>query len=80
MTVEAGAIDNLIARAEQACRYVLKHNEDSWDGESKDSEYASGFAVACKVCEKAIREHIVSHLAEDLGHRMLNELAGIRQG
>ena len=36
MTAEQQAIvDAVIERAEQACRYVLKHNEDAWSGDER---------------------------------------------
>lgn len=56
----AKLIDKLISRAEQACRYAVKHQNLG------DSDYDLGFAVGGDVCEKAIREHIMRHLAEDV--------------
>lgn len=51
-----------IERAEQACRYVLKHNEDRLEA----GPYADGFEVACQVCEGAIAEHVRRHIADDI--------------
>jgi len=56
----ANLIDKLISRAEQACRYAVKHQSLG------DSDYDKGFAVGGGVCETAIREHIMRHLAEDV--------------
>jgi hypothetical protein len=52
----------VIERAEQACRYVLKHQDFTED----DTAYAQGFEGACSVCENAIREHVMRHVAEDI--------------
>lgn len=54
-------IQAAIERAEQACRYVLKHQ--NFEGES---EYQDGFEIACEVCEKAIAEHVRRHIEADL--------------
>jgi hypothetical protein len=55
-------VDLVIERAEQACRYVLKHQDFTED----DTAYAQGFEGACSVCEDAIREHVMRHIAEDI--------------
>lgn len=52
--------DATIERAEQACRYVLKHQN-----REEDSEYWTGFEIACQLCEKAIRRHVEKHAKED---------------
>lgn len=66
MTPEQERVVNLvIERAEQACRYVLKHNTDGLRNDG-DEEYGSGFKVACQVCEGAIRDQVMRHIAEDI--------------
>jgi len=52
----------IVARAEQACRYAVKHQDLS----DSNQEYATGFRVFGKVCESAIAEHIARHLEEDI--------------
>jgi hypothetical protein len=47
-----------VERAEQACRYVVKHQDFS----ESDPAYADGFRVGSKVCEMAIADHIERHL------------------
>lgn len=54
-------VNAIIERAEQACRYALKHQEFSAD----NPEFKSGWDVAAHVCEKAIRPHVLCHLSED---------------
>lgn len=49
-------------RAEQSCRYVLKYNEDASFPSERESDYFKGFASACRICEKSIREHIDRHV------------------
>lgn len=63
-------IQLVIERAEQACRYVLKHQEFEGDG-----PYRDGFEVACEVCERAIAEHVRRHIEADL-NAALAEPAG----
>jgi hypothetical protein len=66
MTPEQRAIvEAAIERAEQACRYVLKHNEESWSGQER-SDYHQGFETACEVCARAVRSHILTHIAADI--------------
>lgn len=48
----------VVERAEQACRYVVKHQDFS----ESDLAYADGFRVGSKVCEMAIADHIERHL------------------
>jgi len=44
------------SHAEQACRYMLKHQGfPQWDDAS---DYERGFMTACGCCERAIGEHI----------------------
>lgn len=60
-------VDAVLERAEQACRYALKHNETAWSGDGEPSEdYKSGFEVAAKTCEGAIRGQVMRHIEEDL--------------
>jgi NAD-dependent oxidoreductase involved in siderophore biosynthesis len=66
MTPEQRAIvEAAIDRAEQACRYVLKQNEESWSGQER-SAYHQGFEDACEVCARAVRTHILTHVQADL--------------
>lgn len=62
----AGTIDvyAVIERAEQACRYMLKHNEDRWSREERSEDYAKGFKIACELCAEAIRPHVMRHEGE----------------
>jgi hypothetical protein len=47
MTPEQRSIvEAVIERAEQACRYVLKHNEEAWSGNER-TDYHQGFEDAC---------------------------------
>jgi hypothetical protein len=63
-------VDAVIERAEQACRYVLKHNETAWSGDGEPSDdYKSGFEVASKVCEGAIRDAVMRHIEADLAQQ-----------
>ncbi len=55
---EQGLIEEIISRAEQACRYALKHQNFPADM----SKYQWGFSDAAVICEKAIREHVLRHL------------------
>jgi len=66
MTSEQRAIvDAVIERAEQACRYVLKHNEDAWSGDERTA-YHQGFEAACEICARAIRSHVMTHIQADI--------------
>jgi len=66
MTPEQRAIvDAVIERAEQACRYVLQQNEDAWSGAERTA-YHQGFEVACEVCARAIRSHVMTHIPADI--------------
>jgi hypothetical protein len=56
-------IDLVIERAEQACRYALKHQNFNSD---TDPEYRSGWEVAASVCEGAIRPQVERHIADDV--------------
>lgn len=51
-------IQNCIEEAEQACRYVAKHNEHNME----ESLYKDGFLLACELCEEAIGRHLLRHL------------------
>lgn len=53
--------DETISRAEQACRYALKHQ--NFDG---SNEYEGGWRDAAEVCEGAIAPHVRRHAEEDL--------------
>lgn len=66
MTHEQRAIvDAVVERAEQACRYVLKHNEDAWSGAERTA-YHQGFEAACEICARAIRSHVMTHIPADI--------------
>ena len=56
-------IDAVIARAEQACRYALKHQ--NFDDDT-NPEFKSGWEVAAEVCEGAIRDAVMRHIETDL--------------
>lgn len=62
----ANIVAAIILRAEQACRYMLKHNEDRWSREERSEDYAQGFKIACELCAEAIRPHVERHLMEDV--------------
>jgi hypothetical protein len=55
-------IDLVIERAEQACRYALKH-QDFLDA---DPNYVSGWEIASSVCEGAIRSAVMKYIEEDI--------------
>lgn len=57
---EADLIEEVIGRAEQACRYVEKHQ--NWEDDGEGNRYRDGFEVACAVCEEAIRPHVERHI------------------
>jgi len=57
---EKRIVDLVIERAEQACRYVWKHQD------MEASEYAQGFEIACGICEKAIKDNVMRHIEDDL--------------
>ena len=59
-------IDAVIERAEQACRYALKHKEFEGRDEPYMKGYASGWEVGASVCEHAIREFVMLHIFEDI--------------
>jgi hypothetical protein len=66
MTPEQRAlVDAVIERAEQACRLVLKHNEEAWSGAER-SPYHQGFEDACEICARAIRSHVMTHISGDI--------------
>ncbi len=48
----------IISRAEQACRYALKHQ----DFTDSSEDYRNGFTAGSQVCESAIRPHIDRHI------------------
>lgn len=56
-------VELCIERAEQACRYALKHQNFFSDD---DSDYVSGWQVAAEVCEKAIAENVRKHIQDDI--------------
>lgn len=53
-------VNAVIERAEQACRYVLKHQNFERD----DAEHEKAYEAACSVCERAIRPHVERHMTE----------------
>jgi len=62
----------IVEEAQQACRYVAKHNTANMDA----GDYRDGFETACAVCEDAIASHVERHkdrietqLAQDLALR-----------
>jgi hypothetical protein len=55
-------INLVIERAEQACRYALKHQ--NFDSDT-DPEFRSGWEVAASVCEGAIRDSVMRHVEDD---------------
>lgn len=57
-------VDLVIERAEQACRYALKHQ--NFVRSETHEEYRSGWEVAAHVCEGAIRDHVMTHIERDL--------------
>lgn len=59
---QSGVVEAVIARAEQACRYALKHQNFEGD----ETEYQLGWEIAAGVCGGAIRAHVLRHLDEDL--------------
>lgn len=59
-------IDLVIERAEQACRYALKHQ--NFDSDT-DPEFRSGWEVGASVCEGAIRSHVLQHIEADWRNR-----------
>ena len=56
-------VDLVVERAEQACRYALKHQIF---GSDTDPQYRSGWEVAASVCEGAIRDQVMRHIESDL--------------
>ena len=56
-------MEAVIERAEQACRYALKHQ--NFDSDTHP-EYRSGWEVAAHVCEGAIRPQVMRHIEHDL--------------
>ncbi|MEI9995075.1 MAG: hypothetical protein WDM91_10805 [Rhizomicrobium sp.] len=56
-------VDAVIERAEQACRYALKHQNFEADD---DSGYQTGWEVSANVCEGAIRDHVMKHIEQDI--------------
>ena len=55
-------IDRVISRCEQSCRYVLKRADftDASEG------FRDGWTSATELCEAAMREHVASHLKQDI--------------
>jgi hypothetical protein len=56
-------IDAVIERAEQACRYALKHQ--NFDSDTEPG-YRNGWEVAASVCEGSIRYNVMRHIEDDL--------------
>lgn len=61
-------VEAVIERAEQACRYVLKDNEEAWSGDERTA-YHQGFEAACEICARAIRNHVLTHIPADISAR-----------
>lgn len=59
-------IEAVIAEAEQACRYVAKHNVCNMDA----GEYRDGFEDGSEVCKKAIADHVRRHIDRIPAHRL----------
>lgn len=57
-------VDLVVERAEQACRYALKHQ----DFNGADAGYISGWETAVAVCEGAIRRHVMAHIEKDIAN------------
>lgn len=56
-------VDEVVARAEQACRYAIKHQDFS----ESDHEFKAGWIVAANVCKESISEHVERHYESVLG-------------
>lgn len=50
----------VIERAEQACRYVVKHSQ------LEHGPYRDGFESAGEVCEGAIKAQVMRHIEADI--------------
>jgi hypothetical protein len=68
----AAVIAETTSRAEQSCRYVLKHA----DFTDASPNYREGWTGATKLCETAIASHIERHLPDILSAGA-NPAAGI---
>ena len=53
-------VDETVSRAEQACRYAVKHQNFS----GTNPDYESGFEIGANVCEAAIAAHVARHYHE----------------
>ena len=62
VTLREIAVNETIERAEQACRYALKHQ----DFMGAEPAYKEAWEVAASVCEKAIRSHVERHIQQDV--------------
>lgn len=66
----------VVERAEQACRYVVKHQDFS----ETDPAYADGFRVCAEVCKLAIADHVARHIDEDILKANVKEMAARSEG
>ena len=64
---EQRIVDLVIERAEQACRYALKHAEFGF--ESFEVDFNAGFRDGAGACQSAIRKHVMAHIEDDLTMR-----------
>jgi hypothetical protein len=58
-----------VSRAEQACRYALKHQDFS----DTPTNYRNGWEVGAEVCKGAIADHVERHI-EDIIAKALHSL------
>lgn len=65
----AGEVEEIVRlvveRAEQACRYALKHQNFEADDDGTD-RYRDGWETAAEVCEMVIADHVARHINDDL--------------
>jgi len=66
----------VVERAEQACRYVVKHQDFS----QSERAYADGFRVGSKVCEMAIANHIERHFETILSEANVEVILRLTEG
>jgi hypothetical protein len=59
----------VVSRAEQACRYALKHQDLS----DSPPEYKMGWEVGAMVCEAAIKQQVDRHF-DDILRRAMESL------
>ena len=68
----------VIERAEQACRYAREHQSFRSTSHAISLDYNDGFAVACDVCEAAIRQIVMAHIVNDFQHTCGFKAGGLR--